>query len=247
MFCSNLAVADLFVGAVGLTFTTTRTIPNQEWTFHGDVSSVIAVLFSSVSVFSLLVISLERACAVVWPFRHRVASTRVYVMSIITVWFAGLCIATLNWLTLYDIISELNAFLCTTTTLFITLCMVLATYMMIRTRLRSTALVCAVETHNRKLIEQNIKLSKTLFIVIGLSFGFWLPAITTYSILAICNDCFTGIAYDIMMSIATVLHYANSLVNPIVYSYRMPMVKAAMKKLLRKKQNNLELTSVELR
>ena len=93
--------------------------------------------------------------------------------------------------------------------------------------------MCAAETQNRKLVENNIKLSKTLFIVIGLLFGLWLPAISVYTIKRICHDCLTGTFYVHAVSIATVLHFANSLANPIVYSYRMSMFKAALKKLLR--------------
>jgi len=93
---------------------------------------------------------------------------------------------------------------------------------------------CTAETQNRKLVEHNIKLSKTLFIVIGLSFGLWLPAVTVYTFLGICLDCLTGTSYIHVLSKATVLHFANFLVNPIVYSYRMPMFNAAaLKKLLR--------------
>lgn len=229
----SLAVADFLVGATELIDNATD-IPDSTLTFHGDLEICFAVLFSCTSVFSLLVISLERAYAVVWPFRHRVAGTRVYVISIFMVWAAGLCEATVNGLGVYHIVSESSSLLFTSVTLFVCLCTVLVTYIAIRARLKRTIPASAVETNDRKLIEQNIKLSKTMFVVIGLSFGFWLPAITLYVILAICDHCLTGIKYVHAFSIVTVLHFANSLVNPIVYSYRMPMFKVAMKKLLRK-------------
>ena len=229
----NLAVADFLVGARELIDTLTNY--NDRMMFaQGDVPLIIsAILFSSVSVFSLLVISLERAYAVIWPFRHRVARSGIYVTIILMVWFAGLCVATVNGLAVYGIVRYLTSFSFTSCALFICLSLVLATYMTIRTRLRSTPPVCAAETQNRKLVEHNIKLSKTVFIVIGLSFGLWLPAITVYTILGICHDCLTGTLHVHAVSLATVLHFANSLANPIVYSYRMPMFKAALKKLLR--------------
>ena len=229
----NLAVADFLVGARELIDTLANY--NDRMMFaQGDVPSIFsAILFSSVSVFSLLVISLERACAVIWPFHHRVASIRIYVRSILMVWLAGFCVAILNGLAVYGIVRHMTSFSFTSCALFICLCLVLATYMTIRTRLRSTPPVGAAETQNRKLVEHNIKLSKTLFIVIGLSFGLWLPALAVYTIKGICHDCVTGTLYAHALSIATVLHFANSLVNPIVYSYRLPMFKAALKKLLR--------------
>ena len=227
----NLAVADCLAGArelIGITVYNDRML-----IYQGDVLSFIAILFASVSVFSLLVISLERACAVLWPFRHRVARIRIYSTSILLVWLAGFCVTTVNGLAAYGLVTHVTSSSFTSGTFLICLCLVLATYMTIRTRLQSTHPVCAAETQNRKLIEHNVKLSKTLFIVIGLSFGFWVPAITVYTILGVCHDCLTRTTYVHALSIATVLHFANSLVNPIVYSYRMPMFKTTLKKLFR--------------
>lgn len=132
------------------------------------------------SLLSLLVISLERAFAVLWPFRHRLASTRVYIISIIVIWGAGLCLTTVELLSIYtDKISELTSFLIMNSVCFIALVVILVSYMAIRKKLRNTN--PTVEAHNRKTIEQNVKLSKTMFVVIGLSFAFWLPGITMYT------------------------------------------------------------------
>ena len=64
----NLAVADFLVGERELIDTLANY--NDRMMFaQGDVPSIIsAILFSSVSVFSLLVISLERPCAVLGLF-----------------------------------------------------------------------------------------------------------------------------------------------------------------------------------
>ena len=69
---------------------------------------------------------------------------------------------------------QLNTFLFTTCTLFFYLFVVLMTYMhiAITARLKTAVPACAVETRSRRLIEQNIKLSKSMFVVIGLSFFF---------------------------------------------------------------------------
>ncbi|KAL9966042.1 hypothetical protein ACROYT_G024053 [Oculina patagonica] len=171
----NLTVADFLVGATQLVKATTYFI-NHKLIFYGDVPSIFSAMFCTISLLSLLVILLERACAVVWPFRHRVAGTHIYVLSIIMVWVAGLCIGTVNGL-----ISHVHSEMLNSVLFFISLCLVLGTYMAIRTQLRGSIPTCEVKPHNRKLIEQNIQLSKTMFIVIGLSFGFWLPAITVYT------------------------------------------------------------------
>ena len=90
-------------------------------------------------------------------------------------------------LSLDNKITKNTSLLIKNSTLVVCLCVVLATYMTIRKRLRNTN--PAVEAHNRKTIEQNAKLSKTLFVVIGLSFAFWLPVITMYTVMALYVEC----------------------------------------------------------
>ena len=87
----NLSAADLLVGvAEFLVLATAETIPIRRQ--EGDASCLLPfVAFAScASVLFLALISLERVCAVFWPVRHRVSSLRIYVNSIVTVWFIGL-------------------------------------------------------------------------------------------------------------------------------------------------------------
>ena len=231
----NLAVADLLVGATELIFTATITIPQGKVIFVNEWS-VIVGSFAIISLLFLLVISLERAYAVLWPLRHRVASTQTYIISIVLVWAAGLCIMTVFFYTLNDEIARRISFLIGKSMLFVCLCVILAAYMAIRKRLQNTN--PAVDAHNRKTIEQNVKLSKTLFVVIGLSFAFWLPAIIMYSTLVLKVEYDDETIKSILLWIADILQFANSLVNPIVYSYRMPMFKATMEKLFKNRANS---------
>ena len=65
-------------------------------------------------------------------------------------------------------------------TKFISLYLISVTYLKIRKRLRDTNPAVALEAHNRKTVEQNVRLSRTIFLVIGLLFGLWLPALVMY-------------------------------------------------------------------
>ena len=229
----NLAVTDLLVGATELIITATITIPQGKVIFANKWAATFGS-FANISLLFLLVISLERAYAVLWPLRHRTASTQTYIISIVLVWVTGLCIMTVVFFTLK--ITNKTSFLIINSMLFVCLCVILATYMTIRNRLRNTN--PAVEAHNRKTIEQNVKLSKTLFVVIGLSFAFWLPAIIMYSTLVLKVEYADETIKLILVWIADILQFGNSLVNPIVYSYRMPMFKATMKKLFKNRANS---------
>ena len=81
----NLAVADVFVGVTDLILMGTL-IQAQRYTGLSDAmtnktlslevicSVLFQAMFSSVSVFFLAIIAMERAFAMIWPLRHRVAS-----------------------------------------------------------------------------------------------------------------------------------------------------------------------------
>ena len=61
-------------------------------------------MFSFASLFSLSAISLERAFALVWPLRHRVTSTKVYIYSIVLVWISGISVGASLLLAAYGIL-----------------------------------------------------------------------------------------------------------------------------------------------
>ena len=224
----NLAIADLLVGASTLVRVASKKIPKHQPLFIGDIFSVFFCLFATVSVLCLMVISLERAYAVLWPFRHRVSRTRTYISGIVLAWIGGLSSAILDFLLIHGTVSFTSALSTIIGLLFTSLFVMLAAYMTVRKRMNSPHPL--LEGENRKTVEQNVKLSKTLFVVIGLSFSLWLPTIIMYTILAFCLKC----ASLYLIWFVTILSLANSVVNPFVYCYKMPAFKAAIKRLFRK-------------
>ena len=60
-------------------------------------------------------------------------------------------------------------------------------YRMIRSRLKRSPLI--FDYNQRRNMERNMKLSKTLFIVIALSFACWLPAVILYTVMDFCFEC----------------------------------------------------------
>ena len=221
----NLAFADSLVGA-------TELAAIHERAFSGSPLGILGALFSSVSLLSLVLIALERAYAVIWPFRHRVASARNYIISIVLVWIGAVCL-TMMPLTLLHLagkVGRLPSYLLANTVILMSLCLIIVAYLAIRKRLRSTN--HTFEAHYRKSFKQNVNLSRTLFLAVGLSIGLWLPATAIYTVIAF-HDKQPLSDNDILIFVATILYLGNSLVNPIVYSCRMPMFKAAVKEVLK--------------
>ena len=264
----NLAVADLFVGITepiilgtkkfhDMRATTTKPRGmNETNILRGKrenalpgvwIPGAMQLFSSSASVFFLALISLERAFAVLKPLRHHVVSTRVYIYSIVVVWAVGIFIFGLMALSFYypkleretvDIVVHFC--------LFISLLVICASYLKIRTRLSSTA-PDVVAVKSRQTTEYNVRLSRTLFVVIALSLLFWLPAFAVYIGRDLCQTCF----HPYVMWTVNVLHLANSLVNPFVYSFRMPVFKETLVKLSRRQRRvigtrNIEATSLAL-
>ena len=250
----NLAVADLFVGITEpiilgtskfhkMTATMSKLTPLKARR-ETDLPGAMQLFALSVSVLFLALISLERAFAVLKPLRHRVASTRIYIYSIVVVWAVGIFIFGLLAL-IYHIDQKMEmktlhvaVHLC----LFIPLLVICASYLKIRAQLSSTAPEVAV-VNIRQTTKHNARLSRTLFVVIALSLLFWLPAVALYTGMHICHCSF----HPYMMWTVNALLLANSLVNPFVYSFRMPVFKEPLEKLwLRKRTRHIEATSLGL-
>ena len=242
----NIAVADLLVGVTESKVLGSEKIPNliteakrKEGGGDANVTRAFQVLGFTSSVFFLALIALERVFAVLWPLRHRVTSTRAYVYGIVIVWAAGFSMAAISTLlpTYYPELRRVSA-VTVHSCLFISLLVICASYFTIRKHLRTKTK--GVDVHFQNAREQNLRLSRTLFIVVAVSLVVWLPGFVLFSVTAFCRGCFPRH----LVSSANVLHLANSMMNPFVYSFRMPVFNVALKKLTRKHQKTIELRTV---
>ena len=238
----NLSFADLLVGVGEVAVLIVHKIPGRE---SGSLSASWAfqALGSCVSVMFLALISLERVYAVFRPLRHRVTSARAYTFSIVIVWVAGLCIGGLSLLTVYHSkVDTAFALVTGDVLLFFCLVVICVSYFSIRSRLTVTTPELQVP-HSRSTRDQNLRLSKTFYIVVAVSLIFWLPGFVVYAIREFCPQCFTST----FLWLINALHLANSMVNPFVYSFRMKIFKDALNKCLKKCGEKSELGSVPLR
>ena len=230
---TNLAVADLLVGITELIVLATKTIPRS-------IPSALNAFSSFSSVLFLALISLERVYAVLWPLQHRIMRNRVYVYSIIIVWSLGLCAFILIMLSMYYTDTSMLFFTLPITSIsLISLLLICASYLAIRNRLRFTP--PGIESHERQSTERNLRLSRTFFIVVALSLVFWLPAFVVYTIRDVC---FSSCNRQTEVLIVTTLHLANSMINPVVYSFRMPIFKDTLRNCWRERQKNIKIRPV---
>ena len=238
----NLAVADLLVGVAEPIVLVTEKIPKvkavggQETSIKNP-SSALQLLASSTSVLFLALISLERVFAVLWPIRHRVLNTRAYIYSIAISWAVGICMGGLCVLSMYYYkVDRAYVFFAIHACLFISLLVICASYLKIRNRLRHTT--TEIEVNDRQSTKHNLQLSRTIFIVIAVSVLLWLPAFVVYTTKDFCLRCFP----PPVLSFVNALHLANSMVNPFVYTFRMPIFEDALKKISQKRRQKIQIT-----
>ena len=231
----NLAFADLLV-ALSILFVVgngIRYLAADEISL--DWVLIINVTFDSfcgiASLASLLLISLERLFAVCWPFRHRTLSTRSYIYSLAFVWIiAGIIFIS-------DLLSSLEfsvyfhlSMACdiTTTSLcFFALVVMCAAYL----RIHQQTLQNIFEGLNElRRAQQNKKLTKTLLVVTILSVICWLPQMIIWLVFIFTSASTDNINLYYGLLILNVLQYANSIANPIVYTFRMPLFKSEIQK-----------------
>ena len=238
----NLAIADLLVGAtepiaigtgaINRHFQGNKTdevlVSNQD-----DFSAIIPTMFSCSSLFFLVLISLERAYAVVCPLRHRLASNKSYIWCIVTVWVIGGFVGAVLLLDTANMWSHEISQYIICSMIFSALAIICGSYWSIRNKLYSRD-VPAINRNSRSNTEQNIKLSKTLCIVTAASCVCWLPGSILYFVNAVCK-CYISMG---ALYATTLFNIASSFINPVIYSFRMPIFKEPLSKLKSRRTRN---------
>ena len=234
----SLTVADMLVGVLSVGYVQFYLLQgcrliklNLSWKVGFSLSNFY-FFFPFVSLTNIAVISLERFHATFRPFRHRLIKSWVYVVAIAVVWVLTV-IAAVIWrvelLYFYGYhvyIIESYCLLC--------LIVTFVSYTSILFKFRFGA---HPQRHCAAALRQR-KLTVTLFITTLVSLLLWLPY-SIFLILYWSNDIWNPLSLPEHFRLAyslQFLFYANSLVNPILYTIRMPDFKKALLSLFRRHQ-----------
>ena len=218
----HLAIVDLLVGAVSgpLQIKYRMALYCPPWKFRRDtiwsnrLYFTFFHLFSFASFTNLIAISLERLHATFCPFRHRFVRKWVYRAIIIVIWLIPICreVAQIFLWEIADllVISTYLYLPFYTVSLFV----ICVSYILIIIKVRCSR---HPQIHSRSKRER--KLTGTALIVSLVSLLCFLPALIYLACLHLSFTCFMNV--HIYMAVS-VLCLGNSLVNPIIYSLRMP-------------------------
>ena len=191
-----------------------------------------SLFFPLVSLTNIAVISLERFHATFRPFRHRLIKRWVYVVAIAVVWVFPLIVLVIRGVELLYLIGYHHYILES----FCLLCLIVTfvSYTSILFKFRFGA---HPQRHCAAALRQR-KLTVTLFITTSVSLLLWLPYIIHLLVdwsTNISNSLSPPEKFRLFFSFLFLL-FANSLVNPILYTIRMPDFKKALLSLFRRHQ-----------
>ena len=234
----SLTVADMLVGVLSVGYVQFHFLQecspiklNLSWKVIIPLSIFFDV-FTFVSLTNIVVISLERFHATFRPFRHRVIKRWVYVIAITAVWVFPVIVLVIfgvEKLYFYGYHVYIIASYC-----LLCLIVTFVSYTSILFKFRFGA---HPQRHCAALLRQR-KLTVTLFITTLVSLLLWLP-FNIYLLVDWSTDILNSLSFKERFNLYNslgFLFYANSLVNPILYTIRMPDFKKALRSLFRRHQ-----------
>ena len=234
----NQTVADMFVG--GFVISRGLLLGNScaFWVVKFPSIASFALMsaydsfFPLVSLLNLTAISLDRAHATFRPFKHRLVEKKIFGGVIAAVWIrAGLFTTTITGLTFLDEFSTVESkdtSLAYFSFFLFCLLMIVLSYSSIAIKV-----VCGNHPHHHGATNRERKLTKTLFIVTVVSFLLTLPFVIfrIFNLLASFHaiaNLFSPQAWSRLNLSVFLLFFANSFVNPVLYTFRMPEFKRAL-------------------
>ena len=240
----SLTVADLGIGAVAG--------PVDLWLFktgagkepgHGYNASMISSIFYAASLVNIALISLERLHATLFPIKHFLLGKRIYYKFIFFSWFAALI------LTLVHCFIYMNEAVAGRYTwiiyVFVALLVLATSYVIIISKvIRKTN-----SQRLRSVISAERKLSVTLFIVSAASTLTLLPWVITTCISIRSGHLWIQFSpHGKRSNVVLSLYYLNSILNPLIYAFRLPEFKRILKGLFCKNTSSTALVRpIELR
>ena len=225
---TNLSVADLLVG-VGAIEEFMGFICSLSWF---KTYLILREYYTCASINSLVLVSLERVYAIVWPFRSRTTSTRTYIYAAGVVWLISGIAPTFSSLSVLSEHLPLKVYLWLGS-LYLGACLItiVVAYSVIWFFSKKQDPKLSGNNHRR-----NKQLAKTLFVVTLFSLITWLPFVVVFNARTIIPN------NSVISPIYRCLQLANSFFNPIIYCFRMPIFRETLRAsflIKNKKKKNL--------
>ena len=222
----SLAVADLLIGLITVPLYIAINTALYFGQLLGKSLSEFTDIFTGIaSISTLAAISLERMYAIGWPFPHRNPNFRVYMFAIAIPWIVTSIFTSIRLL-LYLSIITLKAFMYCLILFLSTPLLVMCIAYFVAWRKQKTMM------GNRNHVVRETRLAKTLLIITAASLLTWLP-FQTLNLLVIRGELGGFPNANMIFNIIKFLQFSNSLVNVIIYPFRITEFKNGLLQILR--------------
>ena len=227
----NLTVADIFVGGFCSLYLLLMSylvgFPCDTGEIHLTLGLTIIIEFVCIwfpltSLINIAVISLERMHATIRPFRDRLIKKWIYGVTIAGVWVLAAMLSTASLIPkvygkewLYFYLLQSYCFLC--------LLVVCVSYSSIVVKF-----LCGAHPQHHGAANRQRKLTVTLFIMTIVSLLMWLPHAVFIFLPSSIKEFLSFQEFVPLDYSLNSLVFMNSLVNPIVYTIRMPEFRKAL-------------------
>ena len=226
----NLSAADVGVG--GLVIPTavfrrgnTYGLWNVEMTPALFISTYgVDTLFFGCSLAFLVSISVERLYATRSPMRHRSMTGLAYKIWMSCVWVASFIYTTVVVLFLFYDVIGLQIWYVVASCVFVSLLILTFSYCAIFVTVRCSE---QPQHSHRSQARKERKLTMTLFIVTLVSLSVWIPYVLFTFLESYLSRQFSPEALLRARGVCEALFFANSFVNPILYTIRIPQFRRA--------------------
>ncbi|XP_078363635.1 adenosine receptor A3-like [Oculina patagonica] len=223
----SLAVADLLVGLLTvplyIAINTMLYSPRPYLLLRSvylEVYIFTDILTGITSLFTLAFISLERMYAISWPLRHRTLNFRVYVFANVIPWIVAAIFSSLSVMHYLNIITRDSLFYPLVLFQSTSLLVMCIAYCVIWRKQKSPM-------GNQNHAAREARLAKTLFMITGASLLTWLPFQIINLLFSFNAFTYFTYSYATFYTIKF-LQFSNSLVNVIIYPFRIPEFKNAL-------------------
>uniref|UniRef100_A0A6P8ICJ7 Adenosine receptor A3-like isoform X3 n=1 Tax=Actinia tenebrosa TaxID=6105 RepID=A0A6P8ICJ7_ACTTE len=175
------------------------------------------------SLFSLVLVSLERVRVIVWPLQHRLTTRQFVFATIAAAWILAFILPFLD----YTDTGVPVSFYIAVPMLAVSLIIMCAAYVVIWVQVRYKR----QKSHRKESSDFERAFAITLLIVTATSVVAWLPFQAILIIETLCAEKCAPVSDNVLYT-SKLLHYGNSLVNPVIYSLRFPEFKKAAFRIL---------------
>ena len=226
----SLAVADLLVGLltvplyIAINTCTILCLGLAYRLLWFNLYQLTDIFTGIASIFALATISLERMYAIGWPFRHRTLNFRVYIFAIAMPWILTTILTSIRLLLYFSIITFENYVYSLIPFLSTPLLVMCMAYYVVWKKQKT---MMSIWSHNVR----ETRLAKTLFIITAASLLTWLP----FQILNLL--LYFGVTkhfpyINITTHVIKFLQFSNSLVNVVIYPFRISQFKNFLLRML---------------